>query len=153
MNLFPNGLAPQIKYTFGSIFSNLQIFTIFDFLFFFFTRNKRKSDPFLSKLSVDQAWAGKRSIWKMKSYNFTMAVPPRTCKYNTHTHSTYGRGRIKRRSRNIYTSFYLLRLPEYLHINTDVSVYSNRVNIVSIARRESRQASQYRPYPASIRRN
>lgn len=59
----------------------------FDFLLFFFhQKQETKSDPFLSKLSVDQAWTSKRSIWKMKSYNFTMVVPPRTCKY-THTHT------------------------------------------------------------------
>lgn len=80
-----------------------------------------------------------------------MAVPPRTCKY-THTYSTYGQRRIKRRSRNIYTSFYLLRLPEYLHINTDVSVYSNRVNIVSIAgvSRDKRRNIAHTRHPSAV---
>lgn len=47
MNLFPNGLAPQIKYTFGSIFSNLQIFTIFDFLFFFHQKQEKIRSIFI----------------------------------------------------------------------------------------------------------
>lgn len=66
--------------------------------------------------------------------------------------STYARARIKRRSRNIYTSFYLLRLPEYLHINTDVSVYSNRVNIVSIAgeSRDKRRNIAHTRHPSAV---
>lgn len=125
----------------------------FDFLLFFFTRNKKQNpihfyrnwalikrgrvnDPF-------EKWRVTTSQWQF--------LPVRA---NTHTHtnSTYGRRRIKRRSRNIYTSFYLLRLPEYLHINTDVSVYSNRVNIVSIAgvSRDKRRNIAHTRHPSAV---